>query len=70
MKIDYKLMDSSHINGVFELSKICFNVPWSLDSITYEIENPLAKYVIAEDLSTKEVIGYAGVWIEIGRAHV
>ena len=38
MEIDYKLMDSSHINGVFELSKICFNIPWSLDSITYEIK--------------------------------
>ena len=70
MKIDYKLMDSSHINGVFELSKICFNVPWSLDSITYEIENPLAKYVIAEDLSTKEVIGYAGVWIVAGEGDI
>ena len=41
MKIDYKLMDTSHINGVYELSKVCFSVPWSLDSITYEIENPL-----------------------------
>ena len=70
MKIDYKLMDSSHINGVFELSKICFNVTWSLDSITYEIENPLAKYVIAEDLSTKEVIGYAGVWIVAGEGDI
>ena len=70
MKIDYKLMDSSHINGVFELSKICFNVPWSLDSITYEIENPLAKYVIAQDLSTGEVVGFVGVWIIAGEGDI
>ena len=63
MKIDYKLMDSSHIKGVYELSKICFSIPWSLDSISNEVENPLAKYVIAQDLSTEEIIGYAGVWI-------
>ena len=70
MKIDYKLMDSSHINDVYELSKSCFSVPWSLDSISYEIENPLAKYVIAENLSTKEVLGFAGVWIVAGEGDI
>lgn len=70
MKIDYKLMDNSHINGVYELSKACFSVPWSLDSISYEIENPLAKYIIAENLSTKEVIGYVGVWIVAGEGDI
>ena len=64
------MMDSSHINGVYELSKICFNVPWSLDSISNELENKLAKYVIAEDSSTKEVIGYAGVWIVAGEGDI
>lgn len=70
MKIDYKLMDSSHIDGVYELSKLCFTVPWTLDSISYEIENPLAKYVIAQDLSTKEVLGFAGVWIIAGEGDI
>lgn len=70
MKIDYKMMDSSHINGVYELSKICFNIPWSLDSISNELENKLAKYVVAEDSSTKEVIGYAGVWIVAGEGDI
>ena len=70
MKIDYKLMDTSHINGVYELSKACFSVPWSLYSISYEIENPLAKYVIAQDLSTNEVVGFAGVWIVAGEGDI
>lgn len=70
MKIDYKLMDTSHINGVYELSKACFSIPWSLDSISYEIENPLAKYVIAQDLSTNEVVGFAGVWIVAGEGDI
>lgn len=70
MKIDYKLMDSSHIKGVYELSKICFSIPWSLDSISNEVENPLAKYVIAQDLSTEEIIGYAGVWIVTGEGDI
>ena len=70
MKIDYKLMDSSHIKGVYELSKICFTIPWSLDSISNEVENPLAKYVIAQDLSTDQIIGYAGVWIVAGEGDI
>lgn len=70
MKIDYKLMDNSHIDGVYELSKLCFTIPWTLDSISYEIENPLAKYVIAQDLSTKEVLGFAGVWIIAGEGDI
>ena len=70
MKIDYKLMDSSHIKGIYELSKICFSIPWSLDSISNEVENPLAKYVIAQDLSTEEIIGYAGVWIVAGEGDI
>ena len=70
MKIDYKLMDSSHIKGVYELSKICFSIPWSLDSISNEVENPLAKYVIAQDLSTDQIIGYAGVWIVAGEGDI
>ena len=63
MKIDYSLMNESHINGVYELSKECFAIPWTLDSISNELNNPLAKYVIAQDLSTGEVIGFVGVWI-------
>ena len=52
-------MNESHINGVYELSKECFAIPWTLDSINNELNNSLAKYVIAQDLSTKEVIGFA-----------
>ena len=47
-----------------------FSIPWSLDSISNEVENPLAKYVIAQDLSTEEIIGYAGVWIVAGEGDI
>lgn len=63
-------MDDSHIHEVYELSKECFSVPWSLDSISNEINNPLAKYVIAQDLSTNKVIGFVGVWIIAGEGDI
>lgn len=70
MKIDYKLMDKYHINGVFQLSQESFNVPWSLQSIAAELNNPLAKYIVAEDLSTNSIIGFVGVWIIAGEGNI
>ena len=63
-------MNESHANGVYELSKECFAIPWTLDSINNELNNPLAKYVIAEDLSTGEVVGFGGVWIIAGEGDI
>lgn len=70
MKIDYSLMDESHVNGVYELSKECFSIPWTLDSINNELNNQLAKYIIAQDLSTEEVVGFVGVWIIAGEGDI
>lgn len=70
MKIDYRLMNESHVNGVYNVSKECFSVPWSLDSINNELNNPLAKYIVAQDLSTGEVIGFVGLWIIAGEGDI
>lgn len=70
MKIDYKLMNESHVQGVYELSSQCFRTPWSLDSISHEINNPLAHYIIAEDLYTNTIIGFVGVWIIAGEGNI
>lgn len=63
-------MDESHVNGVYELSKECFSIPWTLDSINNELNNQLAKYIIAQDLSTEEVVGFVGVWIIAGEGDI
>ena len=63
-------MKDVHINGVYNLSKECFAIPWTLDSITNELNNPLAKYIIAENLETNEVIGFVGVWIIAGEGYI
>ena len=63
-------MDENHANGVYELSKECFAIPWTLESINNELNKPLAKYVIAQDLSTGEVVGFVGVWIIAGEGDI
>ena len=63
-------MNETHVNGVYELSKECFAIPWTLDSINNELNNPLAKYVVAQNLSTAEVVGFVGVWIIAGEGDI
>lgn len=63
-------MDTNDIDGVFEVSKICFSIPWSRTSIESELSNPLAKYIIAKDMETNQVIGFIGVWIISGEGDI
>ncbi len=35
--------------GIYEIEKLCFPDPWSMDALTFELEgNPRAFYVVAE----------------------
>ena len=70
MKIAYNLMNSSDIEGVFNISKSCFSTPWSLDSIKSELNNPLAKYIVAVDKDLDLVVGFIGAWIVVGEASI
>lgn len=70
MEIKYTLLDESHINGIYELSKISFHTPWSIDSINAELSNNLAKYIVCEELSTGRVLGFVGVWIIAGEGNI
>ena len=63
-------MDSSHVEGVFELSKNSFHIPWSLESIQQELTNNLARYIVAMDSDSNKVIGFAGMWIIAGEGNI
>lgn len=63
MKITYSIMTTDDILGVFEVSKICFSIPWSKVSVESELSNPLAKYIVAKDSETDKIVGFIGVWI-------
>lgn len=64
MKITYSIMNTDDIMGVFEVSKICFSIPWSKASVESELSNPLAKYIVAKDSdNNNKIVGFIGVWI-------
>jgi len=70
MRISCSLMTANDINDVLNISNLCFSTTWSRDSIYSELNNPLAKYIVAKDLESNSVIGFIGAWIVMGEADI
>lgn len=51
-------MNADHVSAVAELEKLCFSDPWSENSISSELRNPLALWLVAEEEG--KVAGYIG----------
>lgn len=56
--MEYILMNESHVNGIAELEKVCFSDPWSVNSITSELHNPLSLWIVA--IEGDKLAGYVG----------
>ena len=56
MKIE--MMNASHVAQIAELEKLCFSDPWSANSITSELDNKLAFWLVA--MEEDQVAGYIG----------
>ena len=56
--MNYVLMDVTHISAVAEMEKLCFSDPWSVNSITSELNNPLSLWLVAMD--EDKLVGYVG----------
>lgn len=56
------------IEAIYAIELESFSVPWSLESITKELENEMAYYVVAEEAG--QVLGYAGLWDVVGEGQI
>lgn len=56
--IDYCFMNESHVEEIAQLEKVCFSDPWSVNSITSELYNPLSLWIVATD--GDRLVGYVG----------
>ena len=62
-------MTLSDLNEVYSIECSCFTQPWSMESLVRELtENDFAYYTAAE--CDEKVIGYAGMWVVPGEAHM
>ena len=64
--MEYCLMNQSHVAAIAELESICFSDPWSVNSISSEVENPLSLWLVAMD--GDHLVGYVGSQSVLGWA--
>ena len=65
---EISLMTPADVDGMYAIELDTFSVPWSREAIAAELENPCARYLVAQ--KDGEVVGYAGMWLVIDEAHV
>lgn len=56
--MEYLKMDKNHVGAIAELEKMCFRDPWSINSISSELNNPLSTWLVAVEDGV--VCGYVG----------
>lgn len=57
-------MNESHVRQIAELEKLCFNDPWSENSIASELSNKLSLWLVA--IEDDKVVGYVGSQTVLG----
>ena len=57
-------MTQTHVGQIAELEKICFNDPWSENSIASELDNRLSLWLVA--VVEDQVVGYVGSQTVLG----
>lgn len=53
-------MQKAHLCRVCELERQCFSQPWSYQGLAYELENPTARFFVAQ--AQERLLGYAGMY--------
>ena len=57
-------MTQDHVHQIAELEKLCFNDPWSENSIASELDNRLSCWLVS--LDEDKVVGYVGSQTVLG----
>lgn len=57
-------MNERHVQQIAQLEKLCFNDPWSENSIASELDNKLSLWLVA--LEDDKVVGYVGSQTVLG----
>lgn len=66
--VSVERMDPCDLDVVLAIERACFPSAWTRESYLVELRNPRSWYVVARQAG--EVIGYAGMWVIEGEAHI
>ena len=54
-------MHPDHLDSLADLKSLAFSTPWSYDALAEELQNPLAVFLVAEDVDAESAVGYLGM---------
>lgn len=70
MEIKVVPMTADHLEELEKLERICFSRPWSRKMLAEELENECAAFLVAEDATTGQVVGYAGLLVVADEGYI
>ena len=68
MNFNIEKMSDAHISQVAIIEKLCFSTPWSENSLSEELGNPLARFLVL--MSEDRVAGYIGAHNILGEVYI
>ena len=68
MNFNIEKMSDAHISQVAIIEKLCFSTPWSENSLSEELGNPLARFFVL--MSEDRVAGYIGAHNILGEVYI
>lgn len=67
-KITVNKMSMEDLDGVYQIDKEAFPIPWQRSSFEEELKNVLATYLVAK--MDEKIVGYLGMWFIMDECHI
>ena len=68
MKIEISKLTHDDLEGIYEVEKDSFPIPWPISSFEEELKNILATYLVAK--IENKIVGYIGMWFVMDECHI
>ena len=68
MEIKISKLTHDDLDGIFEVEKDSFPIPWPISSFEQELNNILATYLVAK--IENKIVGYIGMWFVMDECHI
>ena len=67
-KIIIRFLKPEDVDDLVEIEEHCFDVPWTRGAFLKELENKVARYVVAE--IDGRIGAYGGIWLVVDEGHI
>lgn len=68
MNIEISKLTADDLEGIYEVEKDSFPIPWPISSFEDELRNILATYLVAK--VENKIVGYIGMWFVMDECHI